>query len=127
MMLYAVTIELLNTIFFVSDRPDECEWEVQEGVELELTPIYGTWTPDLGPLRQILCVSNSDPKSFRVLTNPRDIDPLGYRPTGRDFGGLFPKATWERFAKRAPSALAILAIGDDEPAQAAEEVVTAMK
>ena len=126
-MLYAVTIELLNAIYFVSDRPDECPWEVQEGVELELDPIYGTWTPDLGPLRQILCVSNSDPKYYRVLTNPKDIDPLGLRPTGRDFGGLFPKPAWERFAKRAPSALAILAIGDDEPAEPAEEVVTAMK
>jgi hypothetical protein len=126
-MLYAVTIEPLNAIYFVSDRPDECPWEVQEGVELELTPIYGTWTPDLGPLRQILCVSNSDPKYYRVLTNPKDIGPLGLRPTGRRFGGLFPKAAWERFAKRAPSALAILAIGDDEPAEPAEEVVTAMK
>ena len=128
-MLYAVTIEPLNAIYFVSDHPDECAWEVQEGVEFQLTPIFGTWTPDLGPLRQILCVSNSDPKYYRVLTNPRDRDlaSLGLRPTGRDFGGLFPKAAWERFAKRAPSALAILAIGDPEPAPAAEEVVTAMK
>ena len=126
-MLYAVTIEPLNAIYFVSDRPDVCPWEVQEGVELELDPIYGTWTPDLGPLRQILCVSNSDPKYYRVLTNPRDIGPLGLRPTGRDFGGLFPKAAWERFAKEAPAALAILAIGDEEPAQTAEEVVTAIR
>lgn len=126
-MLYAVTIELLNAIFFVSDRPDECPWEVQEGVELEVTPLFGTWTPDLGPLRQVLCVSDSDPKSYRVVANSRGIGPPGYRPTGRDFGGLFPKAAWERFAKRAPSALAILAIGDDEPAEAAEEVITAMR
>jgi hypothetical protein len=124
-MLYAVTIELLNMIFFVTDRPDECEWEVQEGVELELNPIYGTWTPDRGPLRQILCVSNSDPKYYRVFTNPKDIGPRGYRETGRRFGGLFPKALWERFAKTAPSVLAILAKGDEEPAEAAEEVVTA--
>jgi hypothetical protein len=128
-MLYAVTIEPLNGIYLVLDRPDECPWEVQEGVELHLTPLFGTWTPDLGPLRQVLCVSDSDPKCYRVLTNPRDRDlaSLGLRPTGRRFGGLFPKAVWERFAQTAPSALAILAIGDDQPAEAAEEVVTAMK
>jgi hypothetical protein len=125
-MLYAVTIEPLNAIYFVSDRPDECEWEVQEGVELELTPIYGTWTPDLGPLRQYLCVSNSNPKYYRVVTNPRDIGPLGYRPAGLDFGGLFPKAVWERFAKEVPSAIRILAIGDEEPAGATKEAVTAI-
>ena len=126
-MLYAVTIELHDTTFFVSDRPDDCEWEVQEGVELYLTSNFGTWTPDLGPLRQILCVSNSDPKYYRVFKNPKDIGPHGYRPTGRHFGGLFPKDVWERFAKTAPSALAILAIGDEEPAEAIEEVVTAIE
>jgi hypothetical protein len=41
-MLYAVTIDQLNAIFFVSDRPDDNEWEVEEGVSLELDPIYGT-------------------------------------------------------------------------------------
>jgi hypothetical protein len=126
-MLYAVTIPGLNVICFVSDRPDECEWEVQDGVELELTPIYGTWTPDLGPLRQILCVSHSNPKFFKIFSNPKDIGPSGYQPTGRDFGGLFPKATWERFAKIAPNALRILAIGDDEPVDATKEVVGALE
>ena len=66
-MLYAVTIEPLNAIFFVSDRPDDNQWEVQEGVELDIIPLYGTWTPDLGPLHQTLCVSTSDPKHFKVV------------------------------------------------------------
>jgi hypothetical protein len=126
-MLYAVTIDQLNAIFFVSDRPDDNEWEVEEGVSLELDPIYGTWTPDLGPLRQILCVSSSDPKYFKVFLNTEDIGPKGFRPTGRDFGGLFPKPTWERFAKVAPAGLAILAMGDDEPVGVAEEFITAIK
>jgi hypothetical protein len=124
-MLYAVTVEALNAMFFVTDRPDECEWEVQEGVELEIDPIYGTWTPDRAPLQEILCVSNSDPKYYRVIRNSKDISRLGYRPTGRDFGGLFPKATCERFAKKAPSMLAILAIGDEEPVEVTQEVVGA--
>jgi hypothetical protein len=126
-MLYAVTIEPLNGTYFVFGRPEACEWEVQEGVELEITPIFGTWTPDLGPLRETLCVSNSDPKHFRVFKNSRDIAPLGYRPTGRRFGGLFPKTKWERFAKEASSSQILQTLGDDEPATAAEEAVSAVK
>jgi hypothetical protein len=38
-MLYSVTIDPLNIICFVSDRPDDNEWEVQEGVELEMSPL----------------------------------------------------------------------------------------
>ncbi len=126
-MLYAVTIEPLNAIFFVTDRPDECAWEVQEGVELEVTSLFGTWTPDVGPLREILCVSNSDPKYYRVIRNSKDIGPLGYRPTGRDFGGQFPKAAWERFAKVASSSRTLLALGDDEPAEVTQEVVGSIR
>ena len=39
-MLYTVTIDPLNATFFVSDQPNENEWEVQERVELEINPIY---------------------------------------------------------------------------------------
>ena len=101
-MLYAVTIEPLNAIYFVSDRPDDNPWEVEEGVELDINPLYGTWTPDLGPLHQTLCVSTSDPKYFRVFLHSKDIGIREFRPTGRHFGGLFSKATWERFAKTCP-------------------------
>ena len=41
-MLYAVIIGPLNTTVFVCDRPDDNEWEVQEGVSLELTPFSVT-------------------------------------------------------------------------------------
>ncbi len=100
-MLYAVTIDPLNITCFVSDRPDDNEWEVQGGVELEMSPLYGTWTHDLGPLRQTLCVSTSDPRHFRVFLHSKDITNRDYRPTGRRFGGFFSKAAWERFAKTA--------------------------
>ncbi len=125
-MLYAVTIELLNTIFFVSDRPDDNEWEVQEDVSLEVDPLYGIWTPDQRPLHQTLCVSTSNPKCYRVFLHSKDIRHKEYRPTGRHFGGLFPKAAWERFAKAAPPHLAALAMGDDEPVGTTEEVVSAI-
>jgi hypothetical protein len=125
-MLYAVTVDQLNAIFFVSDRPDDNEWEVEEGVSLEIDPLYGTWTPDLGPLRQTLCVSTSDPKFYRVFLHSKAIRHEEYRPTGRDFGGLFPKSAWERFAKAAPTGIALLAIGDDQPVGAMEDVVNAI-
>jgi hypothetical protein len=123
-MLSAVTIDLLNAIYFVSDRPDDNEWEVQEDVSLELGPLYGIWTPDLGPLRQTLCVSISDPKYFRVFLHSKDIRHKGFRPTGRRFGGFFPKAAWERFAKEAPTALARLTMGEDSQVGTTEDVLT---
>jgi hypothetical protein len=126
-MLYAVTIEPLNGIYFVSDRPDECDWEVQEGVELEVTPIFGTWTPDRGPLREFLCVSKSNPKYYRVIRNSKEIESLGYRLTGRRFGGLFPKAAWERFAKIASSSWILRTLGDVELTEATQEVVGAIR
>jgi hypothetical protein len=126
-MLYAVTIDLLNATYFVSDRPDDNEWEVQEDVSLEVDTIYGIWTPDLGPLYETLCVLISDPKYYRVFHHSHDIDHEEYRPTGRRFGGLFPKAAWERFAKVAPMGLALLTMGEAQPVGATEDVVTAIK
>lgn len=126
-MLYALTIDPLNTTFFVSDRPDTNEWEVQEGVELDILPLFGTWTPDLGPLRQTLCVSISDPKYFKVVQHSKDFSTREFRPTGRRFGGLFPKARWERFVKEVPAAVAFLRIGDEEPVGDKEEALTAIQ
>jgi hypothetical protein len=126
-MLYAVTIEPLNTIVFVSERPDDNPWEVQEGVALDAAPRYGTWTPDRGPLEEILCVSTSDPKYFKVFRRQRDIDPMQFRPTGRHFGGIFSKPTWERFAKLASTGLTTLDIEIDEPPGATEEAVAMIK
>jgi hypothetical protein len=126
-MLYAITIEPLNGIYFVYDRPDDNPWEVEEGVELDIYPFYGTSTPDRGPLRQTLCVSISDPKHYRVFLHSKDIGLDEYRPTGRRFGGLFSKAAWERFAKTAPGIIASLCTEDDEPLGDAEEAVAAIE
>ena len=98
-MLYAVTIAPLNVICFVTDRPDNNPWEDTEEVELDINPLFGTWTPDLGPLHQTLCVSASDPKHYKVFMHSKDIGIQEFRPTGRRFGGLFSKAAWERYAQ----------------------------
>ena len=126
-MLYTVTLEPLNTIFFVSERPEDNEWELQEGVALDAAPLYGRWTPDREPFEQILCVSTSDPKYFKIFRNRRDIDPTQFQPTGRHFGGILSKPTWERFAKHAPAAIATLCLVVDEPPGATEEAVAAIK
>lgn len=126
-MLYAITIEPLNTMIFMYDRPDDSPWEVQEGVELDINPLFGTWTPDLGPLHQTLCISTSDPKHYKVFQHSKDIGIDEFRPTGRRFGGLFSKALWERYAKRAPSLIAVLCNGDDDPAGETEEVLATIE
>ncbi len=50
-----------------------------------------------------------------------------FKPTGRHFGGIFSKPTWERFAQHAPAALASLCVEADEPQGATEEAVAAIK
>lgn len=126
-MLCAITIEPLNTIIFMYDRPGDSPWEIEEGVELDINPLFGTWTPDLGPLHQTLCVSTSDPKYYKVFQHSKDIGIKEFRPTGRRFGGLFSKASWERYAKRAPSLIAVLCSGDDDSIGDAEEAVAAIE
>jgi hypothetical protein len=126
-MLYAITIEPLNTVVFMYDRPDDSPWEVEEGVELEINPLFGTWTPDREPLHQTLAVSISNPKYYRVFHHSKDIGNRGFRPTGRHFGGLFSKATWERFAKTAPGMIAVLCKDDDEPFGEADEALATIE
>jgi hypothetical protein len=126
-MLYAVTVEPLNTICFVSERPDDNPWEVQEGVALDITLNFniGPWDPEGSG--HILCVSTSDPKYYKLFKNTRDIDPAQFRPAGRHFGGLFSKPSWERFAKHAPAFLAALDVSVEEPPGATEEAVAMIK
>jgi hypothetical protein len=126
-MLHAVTIEPLNSIVFLYDRPDDNPWEVEEGVELDIYPYFGTLTPDREPFRQTLGVSISDPKYYRVFHHAKDMDSLGFRPKGRRFGGLFSKAAWERFAKTAPGLIAALCRDDDEPRADARVAVSSVE
>ena len=126
-MLYAVTIEPLNSICFVSECPEENEWEVQEGVALDITFNFniGPWDPE--EAEHILCVSTSDPKYYKLFKNQRDIDPNQFHSVGRHFGGLFSKPSWERFAKHVTPTLAALDVSVEEPPGATEEAVAATK
>ncbi len=126
-MLYAVIVKPLNSIFFVSERPDDDNWEVLDDVSLDAPPIYGIGRADKEPQDQILCVSNLDPKYFKVFINPGDIVDSDFLPTGRRFGGIFSKPSWERFAQHAPAAIATLSVEADEPPGATEEAVAMIK
>ncbi len=126
-MLYAVTIEPLNGIYFVSERPNGDEWDVEEGVSLDLPSTYIAATKGPEPPEQALCRSTADHKHYALFVNRRDVDPARFQPVGRHFGGLFSKSSWERFASGVLAARKFLEIPDDEPPEATERAVAAIK
>jgi hypothetical protein len=126
-MLYAVTIDPLNAIFFLGERPEESAWHVQEGVELDLPFNYDTWPDGEKPPEQVLCTSLSEPSHYRMFKYKRDVDLSEYRPTLKHFGGIYSKSTWLRFMKNLPAALAVQGVPDQEPPGATEEAVKLIK
>ena len=84
-MLYAVTIEPLNTTFFVSERPEDNEWEVQEGVALEIPFNYGTWTSWRRATRTNPLRFDLGSKYYKLFKNRRDIDPAAISAHGSPF------------------------------------------
>jgi hypothetical protein len=127
-MMYAVTVEPLNSVCFLTERPEESRWEVQEGIQLDIAANYADWPPGEDRPEQILCVSASGPRTYKLFKNLKDIDPKEFLPSGRNFGGLFSKASWERFVKSLEAALPTLEIADEaEPPGATEEAIGALK
>jgi hypothetical protein len=72
-MLHAVIMGPFNAIFFVSERPDANEWEVQEGVSLDIPFNYDTRPDGEEAPEQILCRSVSDSKHYKMFKYSRDI------------------------------------------------------
>lgn len=121
--MYAVTIEPLNSMIFLADRPDTEHGEVLEDVQLDLPPLdlFLLWPEGMDRPESVLCRSTSDEKHFKVFKNPKDIEPSGFQPTGKTFGGFFSKASWDRFVEQLPAHLKFLAIPDNDPPGAWEE------
>ncbi len=95
--MYAVTTDRLNAIHFLSERPQGEGLKIQEGVGLDIPSNLELWpSGEPGP-EQVLCVSLSDPKHYKLFKFSRDIDPTEFEPTGKSFGGVFSKTAWERF------------------------------
>jgi hypothetical protein len=130
--MYAVTIEPIATIFFLSARPEGKVWDeiqqiaivqVQEGVGIDIAPNYAIWSEGADCPWPILCVSTTDPDRYKIVHETREIDPSLYRPAGKDFGGVLSKRTWERFQEKIPAWLADLAVPDTDPPGAMEEAL----
>ena len=101
-MLYAVTHDRFDAIFFVCDRPENSRWTVVEGVELEVPATYRDSSPEpdgaeLDDPGQMLAESTTRPNSYKVFARQRYIDPARYRMTEFRFGGVFTRSTWEGY------------------------------
>ena len=116
--MYAVTIEPLNAVLFLGDRPEGKDWEVQDDVELDLDPNYALWPAGTDAPEQVLCVSTSDPKLYTVYRYAREVDREKYLPTGRNFGGVFSRSAWERFRKVLAKSIENGTIPGDDPSDA---------
>jgi hypothetical protein len=121
--MYAVTLEPLNSVYFLADRPGDGPWTVDEGVELDLTPQCDIWLEGSPRPEQEVTVSVSDPKHYKIFKYSRDIDPELFRPTGKRFGGIFSKRVWEKFAMGLQNELRVRAIPDDDPPGAFDEAM----
>ncbi|HWE37455.1 MAG TPA: hypothetical protein VG406_12875 [Isosphaeraceae bacterium] len=126
--MYAVTVEPLNTIFFVSDRPEPGPWPVEEGVGLDYAPNIPWWRRGGRMPEQVVCASTTNPKYYKVFRYLMEVDTNEFSPTGRSFGGIFAKETWDRFAvKLAESLAAEDAPGDDPTAELVRGVMRPAK
>ena len=126
-MMYAVTIEPLDAIFFLSERPQEDNWQVQEGVDLDVPSNYDTWPEGEKQPEQVLCASISNPLTYKIFKYSKDIDPTEFRPTGKHFGGVYSRSSWGRFVRNLPAVLAVAGVPDRECSGATDEAVAAIK
>ena len=121
--MYAVTVEPLNTVFFLGERPEGAEWEVREGVGIDVPFNYADWPEGTDRPEAILCVSTTDPTHYKVFRRRRDVDPGQFQPTGRNFGGVLSRTSWERFRREVESTLRAQDVPDDDPPGAMEEAL----
>lgn len=121
--MFAVTIEPLPSVFFLADRPGQGPWKVEEDIDLDLPAGFDLWHEGTPSPEQVVCVSTSDPKHFKVFRYTRDIDPEQFIPTGRSFGGFFSRKAWERFQSNLPTLLAHYTVPDDDPPGAHDEAM----
>jgi hypothetical protein len=123
----AVTIEPLNTTYFVTGSPPGKDWAIQEDVDLDLACNFHLWPLGEDRPEVVLCSSTSDPKHYKVFNHSREIDPAEFQPTGKNFGGVYSRTSWQRFLKMLPADLAIQAIPDDDPPGAMDEAIRGIR
>jgi hypothetical protein len=121
--MYAVTLEPLNSVYFLAERPGDGPWTVEEGVDLDLASGYDVWHEGSPCPEQVVGVSTSDPKLYKVFKYSRDMNPDDFKSTGKTFGGFFSKRSWERFKSKLPGFLAVAEIPDEDPPGAYDEAM----
>jgi hypothetical protein len=126
-MLCAVTIEPLNAVFFLGERPPGDQWNVRDGVWLDVPANYDARPAGAECPEQVLCVSTSDPKHYKIFNDYKDVNENEFRPIGKRFGGVYSRSTWERFVKNLPATLEFLRISDDEPQESPQSKVNGIK
>lgn len=113
-MMYAVTIEPLNTIVFLSDPPEDGEWDLEENVGLDVPMNFADWLPGTEPPEALLYKSTANDRHYKVFRYKKDVDQTRYRPTGRMFGGVLSRPTWHHFVKALPMVLRNLEIREED-------------
>jgi hypothetical protein len=114
-MLYAVTIDPIPAIFFLAEPPGPGEWEVEEGVDLDVPS--NLYLGMDGPQKddQVIARSAVDPKHYKLFKFGKDIASHGFLPTGKYFGGVYSKGSWERMVRDVlPHELEMRRIDNDE-------------
>ncbi|MHC5540877.1 hypothetical protein ACYOEI_21860 [Singulisphaera rosea] len=127
-MMYAVTIEPLNTIVFLSDPPEEGDWDLEENISLDVPMNFADWIEGTELPEALLCRSTTDERHYKVFRYSRDVELTRYRPTGRMFGGLLSRSTWRHFVKTLPMILTNLEIREEDfPGSGVEESQSSTK
>ena len=125
--MFAVSIKSWNSLYFLMNRPDGDRWEVEEGVEVDIPPNYDVWPERAQCPQHVLCRSTLNPKHFKLFKCEKDVDRGAFLPTGKNFGGVFAKSTWERFAQGLLSKLARPETAVADPPGAFEEALRAIR
>ena len=124
--MYAVTIPLLNAVFFVTKPPGDIPGDVQDNVEVDIPSYLYLWSTDAERPEQVLCVRNTNPRHYKIYKFLRDVDVEKHTPTGKNFGGIYSGETWARFLELLPRELELAAIPDNDPQETPDEALRAL-
>jgi hypothetical protein len=119
-VLYAVEISGWNSILFMAERPPSGDWTVAEGVEIDVPVNFDLWPEEAPQPDQTLCRSTTNPNHYKVFKYSSDIDRSEFEPTGKGWGGIYSKRSFERLVTKLP----ILADRRDVPDDDAEPINT---
>ena len=111
----SVVIPGLKALYFLTELPrDPKGLEIDRGAWIDIPSNVHAWPEGVKQPEQVLCRSSEDPKHYKLYKYRREIEGTDWEDTGLLFGGTFTAESWDRFAKRMASILAIHALADEE-------------